>query len=445
MFEELTDRFDRFLRNLRGQGKLTDTNVRETVRDVRRILLEADVSLSAAKAFVDAVLQKALGSEVLTSITPGQQMIKIIHQELTSFLGGDAEPLIFGKSPSPILMVGLNGSGKTTTTAKLALWIKRKGRKPLLVATDTRRPAAIEQLEILGRQLDLPVFSGDRKNPLRIYEGARDFAHQEGLDCILVDSAGRMHLDEELMGELAELHQAVKPPETLLVVDGMTGQDAVNSAKAFSERLAVTGLVLTKLDGDARGGAALSIRWVTGKPIKFIGVGEKVSDLEAFHPDRMSGRILGMGDVVTLVEKAEAAVDAESAAKFAQKLARQELTLEDFKEQLAQLKRMGPLDSLLAMIPGVKGALKGVQVDEGEFKAVTAIIDSMTPHERRNPKIIDGSRRRRIARGSGRSVQDINRLLNQFEQMRKMMKQFGGRHNRKMRAGFPGMGLPGGN
>ncbi len=438
MFEELTERFEKFVRNLRGQGKLTEANVRDTVRQVRRIMLEADVSLPAAKAFVSSVLEKSLGQEVLSSITPGQQMVKIINDELARFLGDQAEPIRFGKSPSPILMVGLNGCGKTTTSAKLALYLKRHGRNPLLVAADTYRPAASEQLETLGKQLDVQVFARDDLNPVEIAVAAREHARKKSLDCLIIDSAGRMHVNDELMEELVHMVAAVKPPETLLVVDGMTGQDAVRSAKAFLERIELTGLILTKLDGDARGGAALSIRWVTGKPIKFIGIGEKPADLESFHPDRMAGRILGMGDIVSLVEKAQTAVDAESAARFARKAARQELTLEDFREQLIQLKNMGPLDSLLAMIPGMKGAMKGLQVDENELIGITAIIDSMTVKERRTPRIIDGSRRRRIARGSGRSVQEINRLLNQFEQMRKMMKSMGKRGS-KMPFGFPGM------
>ncbi len=442
MFDELTDKFDRFVRNLKGQGKLSETNVRDTVRDVRRILLEADVSLLAAKSFVDNVLAKSLGVEVLASISPGQQMVKIIHDELTTFLGGEWEPIRFGKSPSPILMVGLNGAGKTTTCAKLALHLKKQGRKPLMIACDIRRPAAAEQLVTLGKQLGIPVFTGDRKSPQSVYEAGREFARKEGLDCLLVDAAGRTHIDDALMAELADLHATVKPPETLLVVDGMTGQDAVKSASSFKERLDITGLVLTKLDGDSRGGAALSIRHVTGRPIKFIGVGEKPSDFEVFHPERMAGRILGMGDIVSLVEKAQASVNAEAAVKMAAKLAKREFTLEDFREQIQQLKNMGPLDSILSMIPGIRGAMKGMQVDEREFKSVVAIIDSMTPSERNTPRIIDGSRRKRIARGSGRSVQEVNRLLNQFEQMQKMMKRFG--KGNRMPGGMPKFpGMPG--
>jgi len=442
LLEELTERFEKFIRTLRGQGKLTDANIKDTVRQVRRILLEADVSLPAAKAFVKNVQEKSLGSQVLKSITPGQQMVKIIHEELVQFLGGDAEPIRFGKSPSPILMVGLNGAGKTTTAAKLALKLKRGGRHPLLGAADTKRPAARDQLETLARQLDIPFFTTMSNDPVEIAKASFDAAHEKSLDCLIIDSAGRMHINDELMDELSRLQDAVKPPETLLVADGMTGQDAVRSAKAFMDRIELTGLVLTKLDGDTRGGAALSIRWVTGKPIKFIGVGEKPADLDMFHPSRMAGRILGMGDIVSLVEKAQESVDAEKAAKFAEKIAKQELTLEDFREQLIQLKNMGPLDSIISMIPGLKGQMKGLQVDENEFNAAQAIIDSMTLEERRTPRILNGSRRRRIANGSGRNVQEVNRLLNQFAQMKKMMKRMGGKRGMKIPANFPGM--PGG-
>ena len=424
MFDNLTGRLETFVRNLRGQGKLSETNVKDTLREVRRILLEADVSLKAAKAFVRDVQEKSLGHEVLKSVTPGQQMVKIIHDELVSFLGGASEPIRFGKSPSPILVVGLNGAGKTTTSAKLAAHLRKRGRKPLLVAADTFRPAAIDQLETLGRQIDIPVFSGDRKNALKTVADSRDYARELSLDCLIIDSAGRMAVNDELMNQLQEMQDAIKPPETLLVVDGMTGQDAVRSANAFLERIELTGLVMTKLDGDSRGGAALSIRWVTGKPIKFIGVGEKTNDFEQFHPDRMAGRILGLGDVVSFVEKAQEAVDIESAQKMADKLAKQQFTFDDFREQLHQLKNMGPLESVLGMIPGMK-SIKGLQVDENQFVVVESIIDSMTPAEREVPKIINGSRRRRIAQGCGRSVQDVNRLLNQFEQMQKMIKRFG--------------------
>jgi len=440
MFDNLTDRLESFIRNVRGQGKISEANVKDTVREIKRILLEADVSLPAAKAFVNAVQEKALGQEVLKSVTPGQQMVKIIHDELVSFLGGAAEPVRFGKSPSPILIVGLNGAGKTTTAAKLAVHLRKRGRKPLLVAADTRRPAAIDQLITLGRQIDMPVFADDRKDPVAIAAAARDQARSMSLDCLIIDSAGRQAVDEELMNELMTLQQAVTPPETLLVVDGMTGQDAVRSTNAFKEKLDLTGLVMTKLDGDSRGGAALSIRWVTGKPIKFIGVGEKTGDLEAFYPDRMAGRILGMGDVVTLVEKAQAAVDTASAQRMAQKLLKRQFTLEDFREQLQQLKKLGPLDSLLSMIPGMKN-LKGMEVEDDQIVIVQSIIDSMTTQERRNPRILNGSRRRRIAMGSGRTVQDVNRLLNQFEQMQKMMKRFSGKKGMRLPGGFPG--LPG--
>jgi len=437
MFDNLTGRLETFVRNLRGQGKLSESNVKDTLREVRRILLEADVSLKAAKAFVRDVQEKSLGHEVLRSVTPGQQMVKVIHDELVSFLGGAAEPIRFGKSPSPILIVGLNGAGKTTTSAKLAAHLRKRGRKPLLVAADTFRPAAIDQLETLGRQIDIPVFSGDRKNAIKTVADSRDYARELSLDCLIIDSAGRMAVNDELMNQLQEMQDAIKPPETLLVVDGMTGQDAVRSANAFLERIELTGLIMTKLDGDSRGGAALSIRWVTGKPIKFIGVGEKTNDFEQFHPDRMAGRILGLGDIVSFVEKAQSSIDAESAQKMAEKLAKNQFTLEDFREQLHQLKNMGPLESVLGMIPGMK-SIKGLQVDENQFVVVESIIDSMTPAEREEPKVINGSRRRRIAQGCGRSVQDVNRLLNQFEQMQKMIKRFG-KKGPKFPGGFPGM------
>lgn len=437
MFENLTERLDKFLRNVRGQGKISEDNVRDTVREVRRILLEADVGLTAVKAFVSGIQERALGREVFKSVTPGQMMVKIIHDELVEFLGGQAEPIQFGKSPSTIMMVGLNGTGKTTTCAKLAVQLRRMGRKPLLAACDRYRPAAIDQLASLAKQVNIPVYTGEGSNAVKIASEAREYAKQHGLDCVIIDTAGRMHINEELMDELVLMQSSIKPPETLLVVDGMTGQDAVKSAQQFSDKINLTGLILTKLDGDARGGAALSIRWVTGKPIKFVGVGEKTSDLELFYPDRMAGRIMGMGDVVTLVERAQEVIEADSARRTAEKLTKREFTLEDFREQIEQLKKMGPLESILGMIPGLRGNLKNLQVEDSQIKVVQSIIDSMTPAERRSPRIIDGSRRKRIARGSGRTVQDINRLLNQFEQMQKMFKQFGKRGGKFK--GFPGM------
>ena len=441
MFDNLTGRFDKFVRNLRGQGKITEANVKETVREVRRIFLEADVSLKAAKAFVASVQERSLGVEVLKSITPGQQMIKIIHDELVSFLGVANEPIKFGKSPSTVLIVGLNGAGKTTTTAKLGLHLRKKGRKPLLVSTDIYRPAAMDQLEALGKQIDIPVFTGERKDPVKIAREAREYARSLSLDCVLIDTAGRMAVDEQLMTELATISEVVKPPETLLVVDGMTGQDAIRSAKAFLERIDLTGLILTKLDGDSRGGAALSIRWVTGKPIKFIGIGEKTGDIENFHPDRMAGRILGMGDVVSLVKKAQDTIDADAAEAMVRKMATNQFTLTDFKAQLLQLEKMGPLDSILGMIPGMKD-VKDLKVDNSQIKVVGSIIDSMTIVERDNPKVINGSRRKRIASGCGRTVQDVNRLLKQFMQMQKMMKQMTKKSGRMPR-GFPQIpGMP---
>jgi len=440
MFEELTERFEKFIRNVRGQGKLSEDNVRETVREVRRILLQADVSLQAAKSFVDSVQTKAMGQDVLASVTPGQQMVKIIYDELTAFLGGDNAPIQFGKSPSPILMVGLNGAGKTTTAAKLAVQLKRKGRHPLLVAADTHRPAAADQLAVLGKQIDVPVFIGtDRRDPIVVARAAREYARNNGLDCLIIDAAGRTTLNQELMDEIAALYEEVKPPETLLVVDGMTGQDAVRSAQGFLERIQLTGLILTKLDGDARGGAALSIRYATGCPIKFIGVGEKVSDLEAFYPDRMASRILGMGDIISLVEKAQSTMDMEQARKLAGKVATQDFNLEDFRDQLRQIKKMGPLESLVKLIPGASQMLKGASIDDGEIVVVESIIDSMTSEERRNPKVLNGSRRKRIAHGCGRTVADVNRLLNQFAELQKLMKRMGGKGGKGHR--LPGFGF----
>lgn len=439
MFEELTERFEKFIRNVRGQGKLSEDNVRETVREVRRILLQADVSLQAAKSFVDSVQTKAMGQEVLTSVTPGQMMVKIIYDELTAFLGGNNAPLQYGRSPSPILMVGLNGAGKTTTAAKLAVQIKRKGRHPLLVAADTHRPAAADQLTVLGKQIDVPVFTGtDRRNPLTVVKAAREYARSNGLDCLIVDAAGRTTLNQELMDEIAGLYEELKPPETLLVVDSMTGQDAIRSAQGFLERIPLTGLILTKLDGDARGGSALSIRFATGCPIKYIGVGEKVSDLEPFHPDRMASRILGMGDIISLVEKAQNSMDIAQAAKLASKLQAQEFNLEDFRDQLRQIKKMGSLESLIKLIPGAGQLLKGASIDDGEIVVVESIIDSMTIEERRNPKVLNGSRRKRIANGCGRSVAEVNRLMNQFVELQKLMKRMGGKGGKgfRMPTGF---------
>ncbi len=435
MFEQLTQRFDTFFKKLRGHGKLTEDNVRDSMREVRRILLEADVNFKVVKDFIAAIQEKALGQEVLKSITPGQQVIKIIHSELIVLLGeGHSKLDLSSLPPIPIMIVGLQGSGKTTLAAKLALHLRRKGKFPLLVAADIYRPAAIEQLEQLGKQLDIPVWAPGVQNPVKICTGALSEARRGGRDVVLMDTAGRLHIDNEMMKELDRIREAVSPPEILYVADGMAGQDAVKAAQEFKERLDFTGIVLTKMDGDAKGGAALSIRSVTDKPIRFIGTGEKPDELEEFHPDRMASRILGMGDIVTLVEKAQETVDQESAERMAKKIARLEFTLEDFLDQFKQIRKMGSLDQILSMIPGMGRQLKGMELNENELKHTEAIIFSMTPEERCKPHIINGSRRRRIARGSGTRVQDVNQLLKQFEQLKSMMKQMG-----KMKGKLKGM------
>ncbi len=426
MFGELTGKLEDFFRKLRGRGKLTEEDVKSALREVRRILLEADVHFGVARDFLKRVESRAVGEEVIKSVTPAQQVIRIINDELVELLGGRWRPLRRSKRPpTTILMVGLQGSGKTTTAGKLGLHLAKRGMRPLLAACDLRRPAAVNQLEQVGEQAEIPVVTGRDSTPLKIALEAKKRARSEGYDTVIVDTAGRLHIDEELMNELGELERELRPAEVLFIADGMTGQDAVNSAKGFSERLGITGVILTKLDGDARGGAALSVREITGKPIRFVGVGEKLDALEEFHPERMAGRILGLGDVVTLVEKAEQAVDREQAEKLAKKLKHRRFDLEDFLDQLRQISKMGSLEGLVKMIPGANKALKGAEVDEGEMKRSEAIILSMTPAERRSPQIIDGSRRRRIAGGSGTTIQDVNRLLNQFEQMQKMFRKIG--------------------
>lgn len=427
MLDALSDKLAITFKKLRGYGKLREANVLEAVSEVRMSLLEADVHFKVARAFTDEVKEKALGREVLDSITPAQQFVKIVHDALVDLMGGGHRDLdLAAKPPVPILLVGLQGSGKTTTAGKLALMLRGRKRTPYLVPADVQRPAAIEQLKTLARQLDVPVYdTPEGADPVEIVRAGVRQAELEGCDTVLVDTAGRLHVDEELMEELARMCAAVEPREILLVADAMTGQDAVNIAKSFSERLDLTGVILTKMDGDARGGAALSLRKVTGKPIKFIGVGEKMDALEPFHPERMASRILGMGDIVSLVEKAEQAIDAGEAEALAEKIRRDKFTLEDFLGQLQQIKSMGSLEGLLDMIPGM-GQLKkkkGFSVDEKELVRVEAIIQSMTHSERRNHQIINGSRRRRIALGSGTRVQDVNRLLKQYLQARKVMKQ----------------------
>jgi len=426
MFEQLTERFQDAFRSLTGRGKLTEANIEDALREVRRALLEADVNYKVAARFVEGVKARAIGGDVLRSLTPGQHVVRIVHEELVELLGGSVVPFgVSGASPAVVMVVGLQGSGKTTFCAKLARYLRKRGRHPILAAADTYRPAAQDQLVALGRQLDTEVHvgrSGD--GPIEIAVSAIDVARQSGADTVILDTAGRLHVDDEMMSELERIRQVTRPSEILLVLDSMTGQDAVNVAAEFVERLDFSGAVLSKLDGDTRGGAAVSLRAVTGKPISFAGVGEKLDALEAFHPDRMASRILGMGDVLTLVERAQEAADLKEAAKLEEKLRKESLTLEDFFEQLQALKRMGPLDQLVGMIPGM-GKATPAAIDEAALVRIEAIVNSMTPGERREPSLIDGSRRRRIATGSGTTVQDVNRLLKQFGEMKKMMKQFG--------------------
>ncbi|NLW42034.1 MAG: signal recognition particle protein [Tissierellia bacterium] len=442
MFENLSERLQNALGKLTGRGKLTTENVDEAMREVRLALLEADVNYKVVKDFVKTIKERTIGSEVMESLTPGQQVIKIVNEELTLMMGGEAEKLnISGKSPVVILMCGLQGAGKTTTSGKLALNLKKENKRPLLVAADIYRPAAIKQLETVGKQVDVPVFTmGDKINPVDIAKAGIEFAKKNGNDVVIIDTAGRLHIDDSMMDEIKNIKLSTNPNEILLVVDAMTGQDAVNVAKSFNENLEVTGIVLTKLDGDARGGAALSIRGVVDKPIKLVGMGEKLNDLETFHPDRMASRILGMGDVLSLIEKAESAIDEKSAKELEQKLRDQSFTLEDYLSQLEQVRSMGPLEDIISMIPGVnKSALKGVSVDEKEFDRIEAIIKSMTFKEREKPEIIDRSRRKRIADGSGTQVTDVNKLLKQFKDLKKMMKQFGSmeKNMKKGRGKFP--------
>jgi signal recognition particle subunit SRP54 len=427
MFEKLQERLDAVFKKVKGYGKLSEKNISDSLREVRVALLEADVNYKVVKDFLEKVKEKALGEEVLTSITPGQVFVKAVHDELCELLGTTNKPLeISGSPPVPIMLAGLQGSGKTTTAGKLALYLRTKGRRPLLVPTDVYRPAAIDQLLKLGKQLGIETLSPTEMDPVRICEEARAFAMKKGCDTMLVDTAGRLHVDEEMVLELIRQKEALKSKEVLLVVDAMTGQDAVSVAKTFDERLGVSGYIMTKLDGDARGGAALSIRAVTGKPIKFIGVGEKLDALELFHPERMASRILGMGDVVSLVEKAQELFDEKEAKELEKKIRKDEFTLEDFKDQLKQIKKLGSMESLLGMIPGLskfKGAIDFSEAEK-EVKKTEAIINSMTPRERLLPHLLDGSRRERIARGSGTRVQDINELLKRYMETRKMIKKF---------------------
>jgi signal recognition particle subunit SRP54 len=424
MFESLSERLQKTFRDLRGLGKLSEKNMKEGLREVRLALLEADVNYRVVKDFVAHVQEKAMGREVLQSITPGQQLVKVVHDELVELMGGNAESLETASSPPTVIMlIGLQGSGKTTSAAKLARFLRSRGQRPLLVAADVYRPAAVRQLEILADQVGLPSYSdGDSKDPVKICENSVRYAREQNCDTLILDTAGRLHINDELIQELQQIRDAVKPAEVLLVADAMTGQDAVNVAENFHSRVGISGVILTKLDGDARGGAALSVRSVTGKPIKFVGVGEKLDAFEVFHPDRIASRILGMGDVLSLVEKAQEAIDEKRAMELQERLLKAQFTFEDFQQQLQQLKKMGPLDELMAMMPGMS-RFKGLQPQEKDLVKVEAIINSMTKKERQLPQTIDGSRKRRIAKGSGNSVADVNRLLKQFQQMQKMMKQ----------------------
>lgn len=424
MFENLSERLERSFKLLKGQGKITEINVAETLKDVRRALLDADVNYSVAKQFTDTVKAKALGQNVITAVKPSELMVKIVHDELALLMGGVAADLNLSGNPTVILMSGLQGSGKTTFSGKLAKKLKsEKGKRPLLVACDVYRPAAIEQLKVLGEQINVPVYTEpDSKNPVEIAQNAIKHAKAHNFDLVIVDTAGRLAVDEQMMDEIEAIKNAIKPQETLFVVDAMTGQDAVNTAKEFNQRLDFDGVVLTKLDGDTRGGAALSIRTVVDKPIKFVGTGEKLEALDVFHPARMADRILGMGDIVSLVERAQQQYDEEEARRLQKKIAKNQFDFNDFMAQIAQIKKMGNLKDLASMIPGVGKAIKDVDIDDNAFKGIEAIIQSMTPLERRNPEIINGSRRQRIAKGSGTSLQEVNRLLKQFESTRKMMK-----------------------
>ena len=428
MFENLSERLERSFKILKGEGRITEVNVAETLKDVRKALLDADVNYKVAKTFTDTVKNKAIGQNVLTSIHPSQLMIKIVHDELTTLMGGQTADINYEGHPAVILMSGLQGSGKTTFSSKLANFLKKKkNRKPLLVACDVYRPAAIDQLKVLGEQIEVPVYSEpDSKNPVEIALNAIKEAKHQGYNLVIIDTAGRLAIDEAMMQEIAAIKEAVNPTETLFVVDSMTGQDAVNTAKEFNDRLDFTGVILTKLDGDTRGGAALSIRTVVDKPIKFIGTGEKMEAIDQFHPNRMADRILGMGDVVSLVERAQEQFDEEEAKKLQRKLARNQFDFNDFLAQIEQIKKMGNIKDLMGMIPGVGKAIKDMDIDDNAFKSVEAIIHSMTPKERANPDIINASRRERIARGSGTNIQEVNRLMKQFEQIRKVMKNMAG-------------------
>jgi signal recognition particle subunit SRP54 len=455
MFDNLSEKLQRVFKNLRGEGKLTAENMESALREIRMALLEADVNFRVVKQLIENIKVKAMGEEVLTALSPSQQVIKIVHEEMIKILGSHESRLRFANEPpSVVLIVGLQGSGKTTTTGKLARWLNKNAHRPMMVSVDVYRPAAREQLKVIAREIGQPIYEGapEEKQPLELARSARREAANTSRDVVLVDTAGRLHIDDQLMVELQQLKEQLNPVEILFVADAMTGQDAVKSADEFHKRLGITGVILTKMDGDARGGAALSIRHVTGQPLKFVGVGEKFDALEPFHPDRAANRILGMGDILSFIEKAGEAIDKKKAVEMQRKLIENDFTLEDFRDQLRQIRKLGPLESLLGMMPkvGILKELKDVKVDEKEINHVVAIIDSMTPHERANHMIINGSRRRRIAKGSGTSVQEVNQLLKQYAQARKMMKSFSGGllgkklGKMKLPAGFPfGGDMPG--
>ncbi len=424
-FESLTDKLQSAFKKLTGKGKLSEKDVKEAMREVKLALLEADVNFIVVKDLIKKISERAVGSEIMESLTPGQQVIKIVNEELTTLMGGSHSKITMAsKSPTIIMLIGLQGSGKTTQAGKLAYFFRKQGKNPLLAACDVYRPAAIKQLQIVGEKVNTPVFEKGQGDPVDIAREAIEYAKENHNDMVLIDTAGRLHIDEELMSELKSIKSEIKPHEILLVVDAMTGQDAVNVAKSFNEQLGIDGLILTKLDGDTRGGAALSAKAVTGKPIKFIGIGEKLDDLEVFHPDRMASRILGMGDILTIIERAQASLDLKKAQEMEKKLRTQTFTLDDYLEQLEQVKNMGSMQEILSMIPGINAAkLRGLQLDEKQIPRTQAIIQSMTPQERNNPSIINASRRKRIAAGSGTRIQDVNQLLKSYEDLKRMMKQ----------------------
>jgi signal recognition particle subunit SRP54 len=439
MFENLSDKLDRAFKLLKGQGQISEINVAETLKEVRKALLDADVNYKVAKQFTDTVKEKALGRDVLLSVSPGQLMVKITQEELTALMGGQATDINLKSNPSVILMSGLQGSGKTTLSGKLANYLKtNRNRSVLLVACDVYRPAAIDQIKVLGEQIGVEVYSEvENKNPVQIAQNAVAYAKSKGLNTVIVDTAGRLAVDEEMMDEISRVKSVINPDEILFVVDAMTGQDAVNTAKAFNDRLNFDGVVLTKLDGDTRGGAALSIKSVVNKPIKFVGTGEKMEALDVFYPERMADRILGMGDIVSLVERAQEQFDAKQAAELQKKIAKNQFNFNDFLGQLQQIKKMGNIKDLMGMIPGMGKMVKDIDVDENSFKSIEAIIHSMTPEERERPEVLNGGRRKRIASGSGTSIQDVNRLIKQFEDMRKMMKMFTTGQAQKMMRNMP--------